>query len=240
MNVTKSARCPDHPLHNGPGKWQPGPLHAAWSDGGVPSDLNQVAVEFELPSRRLAFRENDPADAVFIVCSGKLKILNTSRGGRTAILRISAPGDFLGLSAVLNDATYQVTAETVEPTRLKKVLRGDFLPLLQISPETSLRAAEVLARQCNDLLAEARRFSLSTSVAARLARYLLENEHPPRRADQVVAPAAFTHEEIASMTGTSRETVTRVFNRFERDGVIVRRGSSVAIANRESLYRIAG
>jgi CRP/FNR family transcriptional regulator, cyclic AMP receptor protein len=227
-------------VHNHSGERYQAPPRACRMNDAVPSDLDQFAVEMELPSRTLAFAENDPADAVYAVCAGKLRLLSTSREGRTAILRISGPGDFLGLSSVLNDETYQVTAETVAPTLLKKVQRVDFLALLQVSPEVSRRAAEVLARQCSDLIVDARRLALSSSVSARLARFLLEWDYSPRRGTQEFATAALTHEEIASMTGTSRETVTRLLKRFERDGVILRDGSSVVIANRESLYRIAG
>jgi CRP/FNR family transcriptional regulator, cyclic AMP receptor protein len=227
-------------VHNRSGERRQGSPSGCRLHDGVPSDLDQFAVEIELPSKTLAFTENDPADAVFAVCAGKLRLLSTSREGRTAILRMSGPGDFLGLSSVLNEGTYQVTAETVAPTLLKRVQRLDFLALLQISPQVSRRAAEVLARQCNDLILDARRLALSSSVSARLARFLLEWDHSPRDATQDFATAALTHEEIASMTGTSRETVTRLLKRFERDGVIVRHGSSVVIANRESLYRIAG
>lgn len=226
--MMKADRRQNRPLENCPEK-----LYEPWG-------LDQFAVEIKLPCRTLAFTENEPGDAVFEVCSGKLKLLSTSREGRTAILRISFPGDLLGLSAVLSHGPYPVTAETIEPTHLKKVAREDFLAQLQLSPDMSLRAAEVLARQCNDLLSDARRLALSTTVAARLARFLLECEPPLQSALRGPAPVEFTHEEIASITGTSRETITRLFNRFERDGVIVRHGSSIVIANRESLYRIAG
>lgn len=236
----KADQRKDRPVQNYPRKRYKQPLHAGSANAVVPSDLEPFATEVELPCRTLAFTESDPADAVFAVCRGKLKLLNTSRGGRTAILRISGPGDLLGLSGVLNAGSYQVTAVAIEPTLLKKVLREDFLTLLQLSPELSLRAAEILARQYRDVLLDARRMALSPTVAARLARFLLEWEPSGQRALQSPAPASFTHEEIASMTGTSRETITRLFNRFERDGVIVRRGSSIVISNRESLYRIAG
>jgi CRP/FNR family transcriptional regulator len=73
----------------------------------------------EYPRGAFVFREGDTSNAVFVLCSGKVKVSTTSREGRTMILRIADAGDVLGLSSALTGSEYEVTAEVLEPCRVR-------------------------------------------------------------------------------------------------------------------------
>jgi CRP/FNR family transcriptional regulator len=98
----------------------------------------------------------------------------------------------------------------------------------------------VLANQYRELFLDTRRLGLSGSASGRLARLLLDwaaratdGEFPPQ------FPMVFTHEELANMAGTSRETVTRLLNRFERNHLVERQGASLVILDPPKLDKLA-
>ena len=81
--------------------------------------LESESVGVEYPRGTVLFREGDQCDAIFVVCSGKIKVSVSSREGRTMILRIADAGDVLGMSAALGNEPFEVTAESLEPSRVR-------------------------------------------------------------------------------------------------------------------------
>ena len=86
-------------------------------------DFGSIGVQANLPKGAMLFREDGPSHGVFVICTGQVKLSCTSREGRTLILKIAMPGDVLGLGAVISGSTYEVTAETIEPTQIKSIRR---------------------------------------------------------------------------------------------------------------------
>ncbi len=202
--------------------------------------LDEIGMHVALPSRAVVFSESQASKAVFIVCEGQLKLSASSSGGRTMILRLAGPGDLLGLSATLNNLPYEVTAETLEPTVLKSVRRADFLKFLQTFGEVSSKTAQVMAKEYREVFLDARRLALSGSASGRLACLLLEWAATAACGKpELRFTMALTHEELANMAGTSRETVTRLLNQFERDQLIARHGSSLVILSPDQLNQLA-
>ena len=103
------------------------------------------------------------------------------------ILRLAGPGDVLGLSATLGNLPHEVTAETLEPTHLKSVRKGEFLDFLEKYAEVGQNAAKTLAKEYHDVFLDARRLALSGSAAGRSISANIPG--PPRSGRCVSAPA---------------------------------------------------
>ncbi len=190
------------------------------------------------PSAKL-FSEGDAVRNVFVLCSGQVKLSTTSRDGRTMILKIAVPGDLLGLNAALADSPHEVTAETIEPCVIKTIRREQFVELLQEHAPASIRAAQSLSLEYGTVFRDARRLALSTTAGGRLAQLLLEWARSARCGDaEMKFTMALTHEEIANMAGTSRETVTRLLSQFRRQHWIRVHGSRVTILNETELDKL--
>ncbi len=203
--------------------------------------FDEIGMHTSFPSRITIFEEGQRANGVFVVCEGQLKLSATSRGGRVMILRLAGIGDVLGLSAALNDTPYEVTAETLEPTVLKSIRRMDFLKFLHAYVEVGKNTSHVLAREYREVFLDARRLALSGSASGRLARLLLDWAATAACGKpELRFTMALTHEELANMAGTSRETVTRLLNSFERDRLIVRHGASIVLLDPNRLDSLAG
>jgi CRP/FNR family transcriptional regulator len=192
------------------------------------------------PRRAKIFEQSQCSNQVFVIRQGRIKLFSTSREGRRMIIRVAGPGDILGLNAALNDLPYEVTAQTLEPAQLIGVPRQELLWLLETFPEVGRKTAQVLANQYRELFLDTRRLALSGSASGRLAHLLLDRAAPatggdlPRRFAMV-----FTHEELANMAGTSRETVTRLLNQFERNHIVERQGTCLVILDPAKLDKLA-
>jgi len=185
------------------------------------------------------FTEGDAARNVFVLCFGQVKISSTSRDGKTMILKIAGPGDVMGLSAVLANVAHEVTAEAIEPCQVKVVRKQEFLDFLGRHGIASMNAAQSLSAEYLTVFHDAQRLALSNSAEGRLARLLLDwGRSAACGKAEIRFTMALTHEEIASMAGTSRETVTRLLNQFRRNQWITIRGSSLTITQPDQLERL--
>jgi CRP/FNR family transcriptional regulator len=147
----------------------------------------------------------------------------------------------LGLSATVSGKPYELTAETVDPCQVNFVKREDFLRFLKEHADACLRVAEQLSEKYNTACREIRSLGLSHSAAEKLAKLLLEwsakNGEAAKAEPRV--KLALTHEEIAQMIGTSRETVTRLFADLKRRQIVQAKGSTLLIRNKAALKALA-
>ncbi len=202
-------------------------------------DFDKIGVMMSHARGAKLFSEGDSARNVFLVCFGQVKISSTSRDGKTMILKIAGPGDVMGLSAVLANVPYEVTAEAIEPVQVKTIRKQEFVDFLGKHGIASMRAAQSLSSEYMTVFHDAKRLALSGSAAGRLARLLLDwGKNASIGKPEMRFTMALTHEELANMAGTSRETVTRLLNQFRRDEWITIKGASMTIVKPEQLERI--
>ena len=170
-----------------------------------------------------------------------VKLTTTSRDGKTLILRIAQAGEVLGLHGTVSGKPYELTAETLQPCQLDFVKRDDFLKFLQRHADACLNAAQHLSQNCQSAYEMIRSLGLSHSVSEKLARLLLEWAGDGEQTkDGIRIKIALTHEEIAQLIGTSRETVTRVLGEFRDKQFAQLRGSTLLITNRAALEKLIG
>lgn len=204
-------------------------------------DYAGIGTERSFPRGTILFHENDRSNGVFVICTGQVKLFCTSKEARTLILKIAMPGDVLGLGAVISGSPYEVTAETLQPVEIKNIRREEFIAFLEKHGEGSLHAAKALSDDYKAAFFDARRLALSGSAGGKLAALLLDWGRTAALCgrSEMRFTMALTHEELANMAGTSRETVTRMLTRFKKEQLIQVRGSSILILNPKLLEELA-
>ena len=203
-------------------------------------DLDRLKHASCYPEGSVVFLEGQQARGVYIVCQGRAKLMTTNADGKSLILKIAEPGTILGLHSVVSGKPHEVTVETLQPCQLAFIRREDFLRLLNEHGDACLRAAEHLARDCQSAYEVIRSIGLSHSVSEKLARLLLQWSSDGRVVDGVIRmKLALTHEEIAQLIGTSRETVTRTLSEFKRQRLLELNGSTLLIKNKAALEKMA-
>src|SRR5580692_12712085 len=198
--------------------------------------LSEITGSATYPKGATLFVEGQPARGVFVLCSGRVKLSTSSADGKTLILRISEPGEVLGLPASVTGTCYELTADVIEPTQANFVSRTDFLNFLKEHGEAALRVAQQLGETYHSAVAEMRTIGLSHSAGEKLARFLLElcTDHDKAKGE-IKLTVTLTHEEIAQIIGASRETVTRLFSDFKKKQLLQVKGSTIVIKNKAAL-----
>ncbi len=193
------------------------------------------------PAGSVLFLEGEAPRGISLLCKGRVKLLTTSHDGKSLILRIADPGEVLGLGSAISGKPYGLTAETLEPCQVKFVTRGNFLRFLREHNDACFRAALELSDKYNSACREIRSLGLSHSAAEKLSRFLLEcSSHDGQGEEQQPRlKLEFTHEEIAEMIGTSRETVTRLFAELKKRQIVRVNGPTLLICNRAALEGLA-
>ncbi len=208
------------------------------SEAGVKA-LASITSSAAYPKGATLFVEGQPARGVFILCSGRVKLSTSSADGKTLILRIAEPGEVLGLPATVTGTCYELTADVIEPAQANFITRNDFLGFLKDNGDAALRVAEQLGETYHSAISEMRTIGLSHSAGEKLARFLLEwAANYPEEKGQVRIKLTLTHEEIAQMIGSSRETVTRLLADFRKKNILQVSGSTLVIKNKQSLESI--
>lgn len=192
------------------------------------SDLNSVHGR-----GKVLFAEGEPARGVYILRTGRAAVSITSSEGRIITLRTAQSGDVLGLNAVLRSSTYDATVRTLEPCRTDFVPRAQLSELIGTSPAASQVVMKILSQELTELTERTRSLLLPQTATGRLATLLLEWSNQSIRIDRV-----FTHEEMAQMICSSRETVTRLLASMSRRKIIEITSESILIRDSAALERM--
>jgi len=194
-----------------------------------------------MPRASVLFVEGQMPRGIYLLCRGRVKLSVNSSDGKTMILKIAEPGEVLGMHAVVSNQPYELTAETVQPCQVAFIKREDFQKFLEEHGSACLQAARHLSDNCHNAYDMIRAIGLSHSASEKLARMLLElaSEGEATR-EGIRVKLALTHEEIAQVIGTSRETVTRLLGAFRKKQMASLRGSTLLIKNKAGLEKLVG
>jgi CRP/FNR family transcriptional regulator, cyclic AMP receptor protein len=206
--------------------------------------LDAISSSATYPKGAILFVEGQEPRGVFVICNGRVKLSASSADGKSLILRVADPGEVVGLPGTISGKPYEVSAEALEPIQANFIPRDAFLRFLREHGEVAVRVAEILSDIYHATYQEVRYLGLSASAAEKLARFVLDysakhgKSGQPDGSQQVAL--TFTHEEIAEMIGSSRETVTRLFADFRHKRLVEIHGSTMTIKDKSGLEKIVG
>jgi CRP-like cAMP-binding protein len=198
------------------------------------SAVASVASTRTVAKDTVIFHGGDVADAVYVIASGKVKVVTTSTDGKEFILTVLGAGQVFGEMALVEEAPRSASVVTLTAVELLAIKREDFHHLLNTSPGISRSLLAILSRRLRR--ANSKMESLAyMDVAGRLARYLLDlaRDHGQKMGKGWIVVRRPTHSDIAHSIGTSRETVSRLINEFEEGFGLVNKGKFTYI--RENL-----
>jgi CRP/FNR family transcriptional regulator len=199
--------------------------------------LDSVKVGRYYARGSMVFIEGQPARGVHVLCEGRAKVSISSAQGKTLVLRIAHPGDLLGINSTLTGRPYGATVETLVRSRIDFIARDDLLKLLDRDKKACLGLAQVLSRKLSGVVDHTRMLFLSNSASEKLARLLVKwcDENGRRTSQGIRINLGLTHEEMAQMICSSRETVTRLFADLKRRRIVSFADNAIFIRNRKAL-----
>ncbi len=198
--------------------------------GSFPED--QLRARAPLVTRRSAPRgsvimaEGDRVDALYIVMTGRLKVMMGEADGKEVILSILGPGEIFGEMGLIDDGPRSASVIAIEPCELLSVAKRDFRKCMVESYDTAMAVMAVLVRRLR--AADRKIGSLAMlDVYGRVARLLLDMSEEVN--GQRVVPRRLPKQDIAKMVGASREMVSLVMKDLEMSGYFEVRGSPIVL-----------
>lgn len=181
------------------------------------------------PKGAIIFAESDPSDSVFILTSGLIKLISISERGEETILRILKQGSMFG-ELLLADNVRCFTAVAITDVESMVISRDDFLRLLELNTTFCMNFIKILSRRVLRMGKEVADFGHTWSYQ-RLGIILLGliDEHGVETPDGFMIPFPLTHEDLANLIGSTRETVTHQIKRLRRRGLLRRIGKHFVV-----------
>jgi len=203
------------------------------------SDLERVAGMFrprEYVRNRVILFAHDPCDAFYIVLSGQVKVMLIAEDGREVILSLVRAGDFFGETSLMDDEPYSSSAIAMEDSSLLVLHRDDFRRCIEEMPGMSFGLLRAL---CGRLLEADHRIGglMLLDVTGRIAHLFLDLASKSG-GDCIADPP--THQTIAQMVGSSRETVSRTVSTLVAQQLIETSKDGLRILDRKGLENAAG
>ena len=187
-----------------------------------------IAKKFE--TGNLIFMENSEGEKCFFVAEGSVKVTRLSKDGKEVILAMLNEGEFFGEMALLDGESRSANVIALENTKVLTLNREDFLSVLQDYPQIAIQLLKEIAHRLRK--SERQIASLSWSDAEkRIALCILRfaDEQGIIKNGEVNIPKIPIQQDIANMSGTSRETVSRALNLLEKENYIKRDGRELVI-----------
>jgi CRP/FNR family transcriptional regulator/CRP/FNR family cyclic AMP-dependent transcriptional regulator len=185
----------------------------------------------------IVHEDDDEGQTFFILVSGKVHVAVFTTEGKSAILATLKPGDFFGEMAMLDGEPRSASVIASEQCTLLMLYRKMFIDILQRYPKITIQILIEMSRRLRRANRHINTLSLM-SVYGRVADVLLQlaKEQGQRLRNMVVIPNRPTHQVIADMAGTSRETVSRIMSQLQKKHYLVVDGKKLVILNEEKLF----
>jgi len=174
------------------------------------------------------FYADESGDVFCLIREGQVKVTMISPEGKEIILSLLGPGDFFGEMALLDDEPRSATVVATEPLELMTIWRKDFLQILSENFDITKKVLAEISQRLR--MASSRIESLATmDVYGRLARFFLDLAKDQGKVldNGYVAVTRPTHQAIANMIGTSRETVSRLIHDLMRQNLLISEGKTI-------------
>jgi len=173
------------------------------------------------------FEAGEESDEIFILRTGCIKLYQLSPGGKEIILRLAFPGELFGVAESIRRVPREISATAMVASEVLTIERRDFIAFLRSHPEAALRAIAILSARIRTLGSSLVELT-SDDVEMRLVRLLLRFSAgtlslpcgASRRPGEVCMNFDLTRTDIANLVGASRQTVTTMLARLQRDGIV--------------------
>ncbi len=194
----------------------------------------------EIRRRQVIYLPGDPGNAVFLVNGGRVKVSKVTRDGKELTLAYRGPGEIFGEACLIDGGPREEMAEAMENALVTEIQRPEFERLLQTQPMLGYRMTKVLAQRRREVESKIENLVFK-DVNSKLAELLLRLavEYGVDDARGTLVALKITHQEMANLIGSTRETVSLTLAQFKRKGLIQTEGRKVIIADREGLRALA-
>jgi len=200
------------------------------------SEIAHITTECRFSPKEVIFIPDDPADAVYFLTNGRVRLYQISSEGKEITLGILQPGDIFGEMETLGQSRREVFAEAMDTCYACKIDKKPFEKLLQSKPKLALKLIQVMARRFQQAQSRIEDMAFR-DVTGRLSKLILKlaDEFGEQTSRGTRICVKLTHRDIGNMIGVSRETTTSTLNNFKKKKLIDFSRRYITILDRKGL-----
>ncbi len=192
--------------------------------------IDSLIQKKEYSKGEIIFLEGGPANHLYIVRRGRIKLYEASKDGRQQIVRLLEEGDFFEELSLFNDVLHSVNAEALEDTGICLLPKEDFKNLIRQNPEMSLGIMQTMSRR----LAYAEKFIGNLTlknIEERIASWLmvLADKKGTLTPRGIEVSINLSRQELANLLGTTQETLSRKLTKMRDEDIIAARGQKIIV-----------
>lgn len=202
--------------------------------------LSHEKVSNSYKKGQVLFYQGNPPFGLYCINEGKVKITKTGSEGKETIVRIATTGDLLGHRSLFSDSPYTASAMVIEDAKICFINKKTIHDLIKSEPVLSLeiinRLSQDMGKAENMIASMAQR-----SIRERFAELLLvlRNSYGAQSSNGTRLDIRLTRDEMASIIGTTPESLIRLVTEFKNDGIIAQEGKLLFLKNEEKLNAYA-
>lgn len=208
----------------------------------LPEDIKHLVRAgrpFLLSRNQVLYRQGEAASHVYLLRTGLVQSFLINSLGHEALLRIHLPGSILGLTTLATVPIRDASAKAAEPSEVCMIDRDDFLALVRSEMEIGVRLIRLLVDRMRDFHSRVGDLQ-AQSVEQRLARVLLSicRRDPSGMTPDPMAGISLSHQDLAHLVNSRRQTITGILGRFAEAGYIAKRGRRILLTGIEGLRKL--
>lgn len=211
------------------------PLFSSFNDAHLSQVLTCVQHR-SYPRGSFILRAGEETDALYIILSGRAKVLIPDEEGHEVILTVMGPHEFFGEMGLLDDLPRSASVETLEACEMLRLSKAGFINVLKDNFELAMLIIRNLVRRMRDADRKIESLAL-IDVYGRVARLLIEMAQNVE--GKWIVEHAPPKQEIARMIGASREMVSRVVKDLHQKGLIRAEKRRIHILDKQSMQKRA-
>ncbi len=196
------------------------PIFSALTDSELGEIVSRMTVK-RFKRNGIVLYEEDTNEYMYLILSGKVKVIQSTEGGREVILAFHRSGDFFGEMSLIDRKTTEAIVVATEDSTIAIISRDTFLSLLQGQGKVVAVMLQILCGRLRESWERIQILSFSNaSQKVKMLLHLLSDDHGQKVKEGTILKMKLTHQDIANMTGVSRETVTRIIDKWNKGGEI--------------------
>lgn len=200
--------------------------------------LSQVIIERQYRKNQILFGEGDPGEALFLLRNGKVKLTKATPDGREQILAFRSPGEIFAEVVLFDGGPYPATAEVVEDAKIGIIRNQDIERIVLGHVDIAVSLLKIMSKRLRQAQSALKDIALK-DVYGKLASTLLKlaGDHGVESVNGTKISLNLTHQDLANMIGTSRESVNRVISEWRKEGILEGKRGEITLLKSEKLKK---
>jgi len=195
-------------------------LFSSLSDEELDQVCSKVIVE-EFKKNEIILHEEDTNDFMYIILFGKVKVVQTTEDGKEIILAMHKSNELFGEISLIDGKTSPATVSATEDSLIAIISKNEFYSLLSNQGKVLEKFLQILCSRLRESWKRIRILNFkNSSDRIKMLFLMLSYDNGKKTPEGIILNIKLTHQNIADMAGLTRETVTRVLDKWQKSGEI--------------------